>query len=844
LKKILASILLGAALLQAPTLPAQDEMSGIYVATFDLNTQTKCDAIIDDILNNGNINAVFVEIRGRADAYYYPNREDSTYPNNEPRGELYTISPSDLDVLQYFIDRMHTASPPREVHAWLTTFNTWNRVSPPSSPDHVFNAHPEWITEDSAGVTYSDSSDDAPLDPGIPAVQDYIYNVFMDVVRNYDIDGIHFDYVRLINSDAGFDPVALSEFERETGFVYDPAGTTPELDEVYEAWRRDQISQIVESVTRQTRLEKPNVQTSAFLVNFSDSIEQLAQGYNWWVAHDAIDFLAPGCYSSSVSGTEDDYDFYLSKLAQNGDENKIRIYPAIGSYLLPDATEHNSAVTTLRANTRPAEGFVFFDYGALYVDGTPDDDFADGLFTASGPMDTYEDVPDYPYLPGNDNTAPNAPTNLSVSVSGDGIPTVAFDRPVAAGDGDLPVQYRLYRDTQSPVRLYYENMVMEWWDPGSPRASFSFDDVTADGNVYYAAVAYDDWHNEAATGTMGPYSATSGEIIIRSVEVMGVVNSSGYSESGMSGFSSVKSQAPNAGSVQQTRYSTNSVISASYTITPTIPASGEYDIYVTTPVAGSVDAPNSPYTITHPSGPTNGTVNLTSSNSGDTWATVAEDIMLSAGTGNSITFSETTGQPNRFYADAVRFVPNRTPTPKEPKPAVVQPAAPTAPLEIIVDSHPQALDYDDFGGTGAWQSSSLSGYYDSNSRFYSSGNTFPMEHYSVWVVDLPVAGEWQIDGWVRNNTSFATGAQYRITDESDTVINTVASQQMGPDSTTSGGWFINVDGVSDGSGLDLRKGRNYVTLYGNTGGAQTVIADALRFTLVDVSSVSNWEVLE
>ncbi|MCC7391095.1 family 10 glycosylhydrolase [Candidatus Sumerlaeota bacterium] len=838
------ALALSAGLMSAQMAPAQNEMRAVYAATFDINTQAKCDAIINNVLTNGNINAVFVEVRGRADSYYYPNREDSTYPNNEPRGELYAISPSDLDVLQYFIDRLHTATPRVEVHAWMTTFNSWNRSTPPASPNHIFNAHPDWLTEDEDNVTYNDPvNDDAPIDPGIPAVQQHIYNVFMDVVRNYDVDGVHFDYVRLINSDAGYDPVSLARFTAETGFSYNPDSSQQALDEVYEAWRRDQISRIVQSVTKQTRLEKPNVRTSAFLVNFDDSVEVLAQGYNWWVAHDAIDFLAPGCYASTVSATVADYDFFISKLSQNGDQNAVRLYPAIGSYLLTTSADHNSVVTTLRSNARPAEGFVFFDYGSLYVDGTPADDYADALFTAGGPMASFVDVPDYPYITGNDQTAPNAPTGLNVTIGGDGTPTITFNRPTAAGDGDLPVHYRLYRDTQTPVRRYYSNMVMEWWDPASPRTSFSVNDTTANGSVYYAAVAYDDWENEAFTTTSGPHAAADGEIVVRSVSAANTVNPVGYSENNgaLFTFSTAKSTADTGAPVAQTRFSSNAALTASYTITPTIPTAGNYNIYVTTPSAASVNAANSTYSIVH-NGPTiNGTFALTAANTGNTWRLLASNVAMSAGTGNTVTFSEASPQGDRFYADAVRFLPVRTAPTKESKPAVVPPADPTPPLSIIIDSTPQALDYDDDGASGGWATSTLAGYYNANARFYSNSNTFPMTRYAVYLVDLPVAGEWQIDGWVRNNIDLAQTVQYRIVNSSGTVVNTVASQRTGVNSPTTGAWFINVDGQPNGTGIMLPKGHNYITIYGNTGGAQTVIADALRFTLLNVSRVENWE---
>ncbi len=823
------------------------EFRAVYVPVFDNNTQTEADAIIANVLAS-NINQVFVQVRGRADAYYYPNREDSTYPNNEPRGELYTISPSDLDSLQYYIDAMHNATPPREVHAWLTTYNTWNRSTGPVSSAHVLNAHPDWITEDEAGSTY-DYNNDAPLDPGIPAVQDYLYNVFMDVVRNYDIDGIQFDYIRLLNSDSGFDPVAKARFLAETGWNYDTDNTSGELDEVFEAWRRDQISQLVQRVHERTMLEKPWVEVSAFLVNFSDSVEVLGQGYNYWVANGFIDVLHPGCYSSSIAGTISDWDFYVSKLAQNGDENTRPMTAAIGSYLFTDGGNpgfNEQAVTDLRANTRPTDGFNFFQQRQIFNDTTYGSQLADDLFNSPGPMDGVAPLPTIAHKValGEETTAPNAPASPAVTLNS-GVPEVSFDRPAAAGDSDLPVHYRLYRDSDASVDLIYDNMVMEWWDLDSSRTSFSWDDTLATGDVWYTIVAYDDWNN-AASATVGPVTAIGTEVIIESHDNLDVITTpgNGYTQTGtwFGGGSSAKSTVPGLTGVGS-EFSTSASLDASYTMTPDIPIAGLYDIYITTPSAGSVDAANSQYSITHVGGPTNGTIALTSANTGNQWALLASGIQFAAGTGGSVTVSEASPQGNRFYSDAMRFVlQGSAPVSKEPKPAVVETSS--AVTELIVDSTPQALGYDDNGSV--WSTSTLAGYYNGNSRFYSSGGTFPVTDYAVWVVDLPRAGRWAIDGWVRDNTSFAEQAQYRFVDSSDTVRTVQASQRSTTNSTTTGDWHINVDGVNDASAYLFDEGRVYVTLYGNAAGAQTIIADALRFRYIDDGStdVDDWLILE
>ena len=831
------------------------QMRAIYVPTFSTNSQSACDRVIADVLSS-NINAVFVQGRSRADAYYYPNREDSTYPNPEPRGQLWSISPSDLDILQYYIDRLHNASPRREVHAWLTTFNSWHSSTAPSSPDHVYNATPAWRTENDAGVTYT-YSNDAPLDPGIPAVQDYLYNIFMDVVRNYDVDGIQFDYIRLLSSNSGYDPVALAQFQAETGFIYNPASPGA-LSEVYEAWRRDQISQLVQRVHARTMLEKPWVEVSAFLVNFSDSVEVLGQGYNWWVANGAIDVLHPGCYSSTVSGTVGDWDDYVAKLAQNGDENTRPMVAAIGSYLFVDSGDgvydpprNLQSVNTLEGKTRKPDGYNFFAYNALFVSGTspdPDDVLAQALFNTGGPMDGWADVPAMAHKTGEETTAPNAPASLSATLVG-GAPRITFNRPAAASDGDLPVHYRLYRDTNSSVDLYYDNMVMEWWDQDSSRASFSFDDTESGGGTfYYAAVAYDDWNNEAVA-TSSSVTVSGSSYIIETIS--GMINASDYSEpSGSFTSSSAHSTAegctnpsPNPASRFATPGTDGSSRNDRARFTPSGLATGVYAVYVTTHGYSSANAQGITVRINDADGVGTSTFDLTTANAGNAWAQVGT-INYTSGQGHYVEFDNATqtnwgdSTNSRMAACAVRFVSSAgAAEAKEPKPAVSEQTSSVT--EVIVDSEPTSVDYDDNGSSGEWQTTTFSNsgtLYGGSSRYYSNAN-YPVSSYAVWVVDLPQAGYWEIDGWVRSEQSgLAQGAQYRFMDGDGSTHNVSATQQTG-----SSGFTINVDGVDAQNAYFFEKGRVYVTLYGNSSGSEIIMADALRFKML-INNVPPWQV--
>ena len=76
--------------------------------------------------------------------------------------------------------------PPAGNTTWPTTTNTsWSR-------------EPAWAPGPTISVTAY------YLDPGSPDVQEYLLSIVRELVTNYPIDGIHFDYIRYMQTDAGY----------------------------------------------------------------------------------------------------------------------------------------------------------------------------------------------------------------------------------------------------------------------------------------------------------------------------------------------------------------------------------------------------------------------------------------------------------------------------------------------------------------------------------------------------------------------------------------------------------------------------------------------------------------
>ena len=125
------------------------------------------------------MNAVIVQIRPSADAFYASNLE--------PWSEFLTgrqgTPPSPYyDPLKFMIDETHKRG--MEFHAWINPYRAVFNLISPLDPNHITKKHPEWF------VKYGDRK---YFNPGLPQVMQYLTNVVKDIITRYDIDGIHMD---------------------------------------------------------------------------------------------------------------------------------------------------------------------------------------------------------------------------------------------------------------------------------------------------------------------------------------------------------------------------------------------------------------------------------------------------------------------------------------------------------------------------------------------------------------------------------------------------------------------------------------------------------------------------
>lgn len=270
------------------------EFRALWVDTFHagIKNSSQITTLVND-LRAGNFNAVIPEVRKRGDAYYRSNYE--------PEATDMTSTNS----LAELIARAHNTNGGAariEVHPWIVSYIIWNSQTPPSQPDHPYNLHPEWLTEDNAGVQWNGNY---AFDPGHPEVQRHTFNVCMDIIANYDVDGFNFDYIRYAGRTWGYNPVTVARFNR----LFNRTGQPSPTDAAWMQFRRDQITALVRKVYLSTMAIKPHVKISADTItwapgptsdtawtNNSSAYQHVLQDWRSWMQEGMLDINIPMAY--------------------------------------------------------------------------------------------------------------------------------------------------------------------------------------------------------------------------------------------------------------------------------------------------------------------------------------------------------------------------------------------------------------------------------------------------------------------------------------------------------------------------------------------------------------------
>lgn len=309
-------------------------------------------------------NTIFVQVRGRGDAFY-----NSRF---EPRSEELAEQPADFDPLALAIQEGHKAG--LEVHAWMNTFLVWSKGRAPYSSRHVYNRHPDWLVRDKEGRAPARPTSDtegAFLDSALPEVREYTKNVFLDVATRYNVDGIHFDYVRFPSERFSFSRASLAQFREymlsqvseadakyaDTKAAHNRLAWYYLYPHQWKTFRQSCVTATVRAIADEAHQLRPGLIVSAAVFpSYAVASQDKGQAWHEWLRDGILDAACPMTYAKDTGK------FGLQVRDALANSWGKPIVPGVGAWQMPAA----SAIAKGQVcRTLGTGGMNFFSYDGM-----------------------------------------------------------------------------------------------------------------------------------------------------------------------------------------------------------------------------------------------------------------------------------------------------------------------------------------------------------------------------------------------------------------------------------------------------------------------------------------------
>ncbi len=409
------------------------ELRGAWIATVgnidwpssnNESSQKQIEELDSDLqkLKAAGINTVFFQVRTECDALYKSKCEPWSYWLTGQQGK----APNPFyDPLKAAIAGAHKLG--LELHAWINPL----RAEKPFdnykiSSDNIMIKHPDWILK---------FKDYKMLNPGLPAVRNYVASIVSDIVRRYDVDGIHFD-----DYFYPYSPKIKNE-DRSTYLKY--GGEFKDIDD----WRRNNINLLIAQVNDSIKAIKPYV---IFGISPFGIVENKFAGtsgfesYNTiycdpisWIKNKSVDYIIPQLYWA-IGNKPANYSKLLLWWASISDG--VQLY--IGTY------SSKFSAPGHKGNPDEIEKQIRLNRQIIHVDGTV-------FFSAKSIIQNYSGLADslkkyfkhpslIPLQRRKNNHLPPAPLNVKAAKTDIGIKLV-WSNPSLDSNNDRAFQFVIYR---------------------------------------------------------------------------------------------------------------------------------------------------------------------------------------------------------------------------------------------------------------------------------------------------------------------------------------------------------------------------------------------------------------
>ena len=413
-----------------------------------------------DQLKEANFNTVMLQTRLRGDLIYPSAFE--TFPK-ALTGK--TGRNPGYDPLAFAIEECHKRG--MELHAWIVTIPVGNHRQIKLLDKYSVVRKNRKICKQYQGFWY--------LDPGHPGTADYLAGIVREIVSRYDVDGVHFDYIRYPENARRFP-------DKDTHRKY---GKGKDLKQ----WRRENITAIARRLHAEVKQLKPWVKVSSSPVGkFKDTNRYSSLGWNAYetVYQDAQGWLKEGIHDAlfPMMYFKDNH-FYPFALDWKENDNGRWVVPGVGIYFLsPKEQDWPIDEVSRQLHFTRQTGLAGHAYfrNRFLLDNVKDifDELKNDFYTTPALV---------PPMTWQDNIAPTAPTDPLYELQNNGEVKLAWS--ASKDNHDLPVVYHLYASSNYPVDTNNANNLLATYLKGNQI-------TLPDGEGYFAVTAADRYGNESA----------------------------------------------------------------------------------------------------------------------------------------------------------------------------------------------------------------------------------------------------------------------------------------------------------------------------------------------------------
>jgi uncharacterized lipoprotein YddW (UPF0748 family) len=409
------------------------EFRGVWIATVGnidwpsrsglpaAQQQAELAGLLDRAQASG-FNAVVFHVRPAGDAVYRSALE--------PWGAMLTGTQGGdpgWDPLEFVVREAHRRG--LELHAWFNPFRAGSTAdSLRLSPTHVFNTRRDLVRVHGGSLWQ---------DPGEPAVQDRTMAAVLDVVRRYDVDGVHID-----DFFYPYPPASGPRLEFADSATYARhGGGLARAD-----WRRANVNRFVERLSRETHAVRPTLKVgvspfgiwqpgSPAGVSGLNAYADIYADSRLWLQSGWVDYLAPQLYWQIDPPAQSFTALLDWWWAQN--PRGRHVWPGVATYRVRDSgwplaeIPRQVEATRARAGRGPS-------VGAIYYNGTTTLTWNGGAIAAELARGAFAERAVVPASPWLDATTPAAPAITVVEAAASGGGDREWTVTLRAGDADPP----------------------------------------------------------------------------------------------------------------------------------------------------------------------------------------------------------------------------------------------------------------------------------------------------------------------------------------------------------------------------------------------------------------------